>query len=83
MSTETNAALTLAAAIIEACEAGPVPGGTLYAALMAQGCTLPQFERITTALVGAGVLQKRGQCYTITGGGESFLRSRSTLAVAS
>lgn len=73
-----RAALTMAAAIVAACEATPngTPGGTLYAALMAQGCTLPQFERVMGALVGAGVLQKRGECYRITGAGESFLRSQ-------
>jgi hypothetical protein len=39
------------------------PGGTLYAALMAHGCTLEQFESLMGALVRAGKLQKRGQLY--------------------
>ena len=39
------------------------PGGHLYAALMASGCTLSQFEQIMGALVEAGLLRKRGQCY--------------------
>lgn len=53
-------------AIIESVKAGGplgTPGGTLYAALMAQGCTLQQFEQIMAALVSAGKLEKRGELY--------------------
>ena len=40
-----------------------VPGGTLYAALMAHGCQLHQFEQIMAALVNSGVVTKRGELY--------------------
>ena len=40
------------------------PGGILYAALMAQGCTLNQFHMGT--LINAGRIEMRGQCYHIT-----------------
>ncbi len=56
----------IAAAIIESVKAaGPLgaPGGVLYAALMAQGCTLHQFEQIMGGMVRAGKLTKRGDCY--------------------
>ncbi len=56
----------LAAAIIESVKAaGPLgaPGGVMYAALMAQGCTLNQFESIMGGMVRAGKLTKRGDCY--------------------
>lgn len=52
--------------IVEAVAVGGtlgVPGGTLYAALMTQGCTLAQFEAIMGALVAAGKLDKRGELY--------------------
>lgn len=39
------------------------PGGIMYAALMAQGCTLDQFEQIMGGLTRAGYLDKRGDCY--------------------
>ncbi len=46
-------------------ESGPLgaPGGHMYAALMAHGCTLEQFEQIMSGLVRAGMLVKRGDCY--------------------
>ena len=53
-------------AVVEAVGAGGtdgVPGGTLYAALMQQGCTLNQFESLMTALIRAGKVTKRGQLY--------------------
>ncbi len=48
-------------------ECGPLgaPGGHIYAALMAQGCTLQQFEGIMGGLVRAGLLDKRGDCYHV------------------
>jgi hypothetical protein len=39
------------------------PGGILYAALMASGCTLSQFQSIMYALIGAGYLRQSGECY--------------------
>lgn len=40
-----------------------VPGGTLYAALMAQGCDLRTFERLMGILVESGRVHKTGQHY--------------------
>ena len=39
------------------------PGGHLYAALMASGCTLSQFQSIMGTLVRAGYLRQSGECY--------------------
>lgn len=44
------------------------PGGHLYAALMAHGCTLHQYEQIMSGLVKAGMLRKSGECYFVAGG---------------
>lgn len=52
--------------IVEAVrEGGPlgVPGGTLYAALMAYGCTYSTFEAMMGALVSERKLVKKGQHY--------------------
>lgn len=52
--------------IVDACKAAGAmgaPGGVLYAALMAQGCTLSQFHSLMGALQRAGKLVKRGECY--------------------
>lgn len=40
-----------------------VPGGTLYAALMAQGCDLRTFEKLMGILVESGRVRKSGQHY--------------------
>jgi hypothetical protein len=47
--------------------AGPcgAPGGIIYAALFAQGCTLNQFQTIMDALVRAGKVTRDGECYHI------------------
>jgi hypothetical protein len=58
----------IADAIIESVKAaGPLgaPGGTIYAALMAHGCTLNQYEQIMAGLVRAGKLRKSGECYHV------------------
>jgi hypothetical protein len=54
-------------------EAGPLgaPGGVIYAALMAQGCTLHQFQQIMGGLVRAGMLTQDGDCYHAVEGGRS------------
>lgn len=64
---ETVAAM---AAILDAVEesvklAGSqgAPGGILYAALMAHGCSLSQFQAIMRALVVAGRVRQEGQLY--------------------
>lgn len=55
-------------AIIEVCraviatvkEAKEVPAGTVYAALMAQGCTLAQYQQIESLCLETGLITKRG-----------------------
>ena len=67
--TEQIAALrAIADAIVEAVEAaGPMgaPGGVIYAALMASGCTLAQYESIMSAMVRAGILTRHGDLYRV------------------
>jgi hypothetical protein len=56
----------IADAIVEAVNvAGDrgAPGGVLYAACMAHGLSLAQFEQFMGALVAAGKLTKRGDLY--------------------
>ena len=45
--------------------AGPqgAPAGVIYAALMAHGCSLDQFNQLMGAIVGAGKLRKEGLLY--------------------
>ena len=52
-------------------EAGPMgaPGGVMYAALMAHGCTLSQFEQLMAGLVSVGRLTKHDECYRVAGEG--------------
>ena len=68
-TTEQIAALrALAGAITEAVKAaGPMgaPGGVIYAALMAQGCTLAQYESIMSAMVRSGNLTRHGDLYRV------------------
>jgi hypothetical protein len=40
-----------------------VPAGPMYAALMAHGCTLNQFEQIMSGLVRVGRLTRTGNLY--------------------
>ena len=68
---QAKALQTVAKGIIEACKTF-APGGVIYAALMAQGCTLNQFEQIMGRLVNAGMLVKDGDCYTATDKGNTF-----------
>jgi hypothetical protein len=51
-------------------QSGPkgTPAGTMYAALMTQGCTMNQFEQIMGGLVRAGQLRKVGQLYFVAEG---------------
>jgi len=69
MTAEQRAALkAICDAIIETVKAtGPLgaPGGLLYAALMAHGCTLEQFQNLMNGLVAAKMLTKRSECYHI------------------
>lgn len=69
----------ISAAVVESVAAAGelgAPGGTIYAALMAHGCTLNQFEQIMSGLVGAGMLSKSGHLYTITEQGRQFNAGR-------
>ena len=66
MNTHQNALLMICNAIIESVKAaGPLgaPGGVIYSALMAQGCTLGQFEAIMGAMVSAGKLRRESHLY--------------------
>lgn len=72
MTTLTQAQAAALRAIVDAVvdavrAAGPLgaPGGHLYAALMAQGCTLSQFESLMGALVRTGKVTRRGECYHV------------------
>jgi hypothetical protein len=58
----------IADAIIDSVKAaGPLgaPGGVIYAALMAEGCTLSQYEQIMSGLVRAGKLTRHGDLYRV------------------
>lgn len=77
-SQQTEALRTLSAAIIEAIDAaGPAgaPSGAVYAGLMAQGCTLDQYEQITDGLTRAGLIQRAGHLLTATDKGREFARA--------
>lgn len=67
MTDEQKQALkSIAMAIIDTVKkAGSLgaPSGVLYAALMAQGCTLSQYQKIMGGLVNAGYLSLQGDCY--------------------
>ncbi len=64
---QARAALVqIANAIVETVkEAGDqgTPGGVLYAAMMAHGASLEQFEQLMAALVAVKKLRKRGDLY--------------------
>jgi hypothetical protein len=71
--TQKRALILIVSAITETIkEAGELgaPGGHMYAALMAHGCTLNQFESIMAALVRLGRVEKRGQSYFLKGGAQ-------------
>lgn len=65
-------------AIIEAGERG-APSGVLYAALMARGCTLNQFQSLMRPLVIRGFVTESGDCYRITPAGEDFAKTLRTV----
>lgn len=44
------------------------PGGVLYSALMASGCTLTQFHQLMALLINSGRVMLRGECYFIKDG---------------
>jgi hypothetical protein len=58
----------IADAIVDAVKAAGAmgaPGGVLYAALMAYGISLSQFESLMSAMVSAGKLTKHGHLYRV------------------
>lgn len=65
---QVDALRQLLDALLEAVAIGGadgVPGGTLYASLMSQGCDLPTFDRLMGILVGSGRVRKVGQHYYV------------------
>jgi hypothetical protein len=44
------------------------PGGHLYAAMMAHGCTIGMYQQIMDGLVKAGKLRKQGECFFVVEG---------------
>lgn len=67
-TTERNAALAIIMAVAETIrESSPTPAGQLYAALMARGCTLEQFESIVRQLEGAGLVKRNNNQLMWTG----------------
>lgn len=66
---ETRRAVLLYLAVTETIrEAGEVPSGTLYAALMERGCSLETYERIIGVIERAGLIRKSaGGLITWTG----------------
>jgi hypothetical protein len=60
--------LLICDAVIEAVKvAGDrgAPGGVIYSALMAQGCTFSQYQSLMAALVATGKLRQSGQLYFV------------------
>ena len=58
----------IVSATLEAVQAaGPsgAPGGVIYAALMAQGASLSQYQSLMASLVRAGKLRQDGELYFI------------------
>lgn len=72
MTSQQAAALrAIAEIVINAVRvAGPMgaPGGHIYAAMMAGGISLSQYQQIMAGLVRAGKLTKHGECYRVAGG---------------
>lgn len=67
-SQQAQALKAIVEAVMDAVKAGGsmgAPGGVMYAALMAHGCSLSQFQSLMSAMVGAGKLVKKGECYFV------------------
>ena len=65
----------VAAAILEAVDAARklgAPSGVVYAALMGQGCTLEQYQKIISGLARAGMLDTAGDLLHCTEKGRAF-----------
>ena len=58
-TTASKAAVEIIMAVAETIrEAKRVPAGTIYSALMTQGCTIQQYEQIEGVLIGSGIVRK-------------------------
>ena len=67
--TELKAMLSVIHGVLDAAHAGGTmgaPAGVMYAAMMAQGCTLAQFNQITSATQSAGLIVRAGDLIHIT-----------------
>lgn len=63
---QSSALKAIVDAVVETVKAAGTmgaPGGHLYAALMAHGCTLNQFQSLMGALVRMGMLKQKGDLY--------------------
>jgi hypothetical protein len=68
---QKRAVAAIANAIVDAVRAAGshgAPGGVIYAAMMAHGCTLEQYEQFMAALVRLKRLKKSGDLYFVDGG---------------
>jgi hypothetical protein len=80
--TELRAMLSVIHGVLDAAHAGGpmgAPDGVMYAAMMAQGCTLAQFAQITSATQSAGLITRSGDLIHITDRGR---QKRDQLAAA-
>jgi len=50
------------------------PKGVMYAALMAHGCTLSQFQSIVSTMVRNELVTDEGDCLSITQKGQGFIK---------
>lgn len=72
--------------ILEAVDAGGdvgAPGGVLYAAMMANGASLNQYQSFMGGLVNKGMLVLEDDCYHMTDAGRRFmaiLKNKFTVA---
>jgi len=67
-TTDAKALQMVFDAIVDAVKAaGPIgaPGGVIYAALMAHGCTLTQYQSLMGYLVRKGTLKQDGHLYHV------------------
>lgn len=72
---QRNAVRAIARAVVSATiEGGQMgaPGGVMYAALMAQGCSYQQFISLMGSLQNLGLIEKSGECYLPTDAGRRF-----------
>ena len=80
--TELRAMLSVIHGVLDAAHAGGTmgaPAGIMYAAMMAQGCTLDQFHQITSATQSAGLITRDGDLIHLTDKGR---QKRDQLAAA-